>query len=38
MAHAETAHDADKYYIPHGSKWPAWALALFTTMLGRRSC
>jgi len=27
--------DAGKYYIPHGSKWPAvGAIALFTTMLG----
>src|SRR5688572_21865275 len=35
MAHAQTVHDAAKYYIPHGSKWPAiGAMALFTTMLG----
>ncbi len=35
MAHAETVPQADKYYIPHGSKWPAvGAVALFTTMLG----
>ncbi len=35
MAHAQTAAVADKYYIPHGSKWPAvGALAFFTTMLG----
>ena len=35
MAHAQTAHDAGKYYIPHGSKWPAvGAAALFITMLG----
>jgi cytochrome c oxidase subunit III len=35
MAHAETIPQADKYYIPHGSKWPAvGAMALFTTMLG----
>jgi cytochrome c oxidase subunit III len=35
MAQAHTAHDAGKYYIPHGSKWPAvGAIALFTTMLG----
>jgi cytochrome c oxidase subunit III len=35
MAHAHTAEDADRYYIPHGSKWPAiGAVALFTTMLG----
>jgi hypothetical protein len=23
MAQAHTAHGADKYYIPHGSKWPS---------------
>ena len=35
MAHAAHAHDPDKYYIPHGSKWPAvGAAALFITMLG----
>src|SRR5690348_10482444 len=37
MADAHTAHaaDADKYYIPHGSKWPIiGSVALFTTMLG----
>jgi cytochrome c oxidase subunit 3 len=35
MAHVETTADADKYYIPHGSKWPAvGAAAFFTTMLG----
>ena len=35
MAHAQTAEVADKYYIPHGSKWPAvGAAAFFTTMLG----
>src|SRR5262245_41316660 len=35
MAQAHTTHDADRYYIPHGSKWPAvGAAALFTTMLG----
>ena len=35
MAQAQTVHDAAKYYIPHGSKWPAiGAVALFTTMLG----
>jgi len=35
MAHAHAAQDAGKYYIPHGSKWPAiGAVALFTTMLG----
>jgi cytochrome c oxidase subunit III len=36
MAHAaHTAHDAGKYYIPHGSKWPiVGSLSLFTMMLG----
>ena len=35
MAQAHTAHGAGKYYIPHGSKWPAvGAAALFVTMLG----
>jgi cytochrome c oxidase subunit 3 len=35
MAQAHSAHGTDKYYIPHGSKWPAvGAAALFTTMLG----
>jgi cytochrome c oxidase subunit 3 len=35
MAHATTAHDPDKYYIPHGSKWPIiGSVALFVTMLG----
>jgi cytochrome c oxidase subunit 3 len=35
MAQAHAAHDGDKYYIPHGSKWPiVGAAALFTTMLG----
>ena len=35
MAQAHTAHGGDKYYIPHGSKWPiVGSLALFTTMLG----
>ena len=35
MAQAHTAHGGDKYYIPHGSKWPiVGAVALFTTMLG----
>jgi cytochrome c oxidase subunit 3 len=35
MAHAHSTHDAGKYYIPHGSKWPiVGSLALFTTMLG----
>ena len=40
MADAHTAHapDADKYYIPHGSKWPIiGSVALFTTMLGAAS-
>jgi cytochrome c oxidase subunit 3 len=35
MAHAHTAHDTGKYYIPHGSKWPiVGAVSLFTMMLG----
>ena len=35
MAQAHTAHGAGKYYIPHGSTWPAvGAAALFVTMLG----
>ena len=35
MAQAHSAHGAGKYYIPHGSKWPAvGAAALFITMLG----
>jgi cytochrome c oxidase subunit 3 len=35
MAHADTAHDAGKYYIPHGSKWPiVGSVSLFTLMLG----
>src|SRR5215471_229896 len=35
MAHATTVHDPDKYYIPHGSKWPIiGSVALFVTMLG----
>ncbi|PKM02305.1 MAG: cytochrome c oxidase subunit 3 [Gammaproteobacteria bacterium HGW-Gammaproteobacteria-6] len=32
MAHT---HDANAYYVPHGSKWPAvGTIGLFTTMLG----
>ena len=35
MAQANAAHGGDKYYIPHGSKWPiVGSVALFTTMLG----
>ena len=39
MAHAAHAapgaHDAGKYYIPHGSKWPiVGSVSLFTMMLG----
>jgi cytochrome c oxidase subunit 3 len=35
MAHAQAAHGGDKYYIPHGSKWPViGAVSLFTTMAG----
>ena len=33
MAHAH--HDADIYYVPHGSRWPVFAsVALFATMVG----
>jgi cytochrome c oxidase subunit 3 len=35
MASTHAAHDAGKYYIPHGSKWPiVGSLSLFTTMIG----
>jgi cytochrome c oxidase subunit 3 len=35
MAQAQAAHGSDKYYIPHGSKWPAiGAVTLFVTMFG----
>jgi cytochrome c oxidase subunit 3 len=35
MAQAHAAHGSDKYYIPHGSKWPAvGAVTLFVTMFG----
>ncbi|MFN7752111.1 MAG: cytochrome c oxidase subunit 3, partial [Pseudomonadota bacterium] len=35
MAQAHAAHGGDKYYIPHGSRWPiVGSVALFTTMLG----
>ena len=35
MAQAHAAHGSDKYYVPHGCKWPAiGAVTLFTTMLG----
>jgi cytochrome c oxidase subunit 3 len=35
MAHAHTAHDAGKYYIPHGSNWPIiGAVSLFVMMGG----
>ena len=38
MAQAHTAHDAAKYYIPHGSKWPIiGSVSLFVTMLGAAS-
>ena len=34
-AHAPTAHDADKYYIPHESPWPIYgSVTLFTMMIG----
>lgn len=35
MAHAHTAPDTGKYYIPHGSKWPiVGSVSLFITMFG----
>lgn len=35
MAHAHTAPDSGKYYIPHGSKWPiVGSVSLFITMFG----
>jgi len=35
MVHAQPAHDAGKYYLPHGSKWPiVGSISLFITMLG----
>jgi cytochrome c oxidase subunit III len=35
MAHHESSHDANLYYVPHGSPWPILAtFGLFTTMLG----
>ena len=38
MAHAPAAHGGDKYYIPHGSHWPAFgSISLFTTMIGAAS-
>ena len=34
MAHAH-AHEADKYYVPHGSPWPIYgSVTLFTLMMG----
>jgi cytochrome c oxidase subunit 3 len=35
MATTHAAHDAGKYYIPHGSKWPiVGSVSLFITMFG----
>ncbi|HVN42821.1 MAG TPA: cytochrome c oxidase subunit 3 [Steroidobacteraceae bacterium] len=35
MVHAQSAHGAGKYYVPHGSKWPiVGSISLFITMLG----
>ena len=35
MAHAHDTPHPDRYYVPHGSRWPVIAsVALFTTMLG----
>jgi cytochrome c oxidase subunit III len=35
MAHAESAHDSSKYYIPHDSPWPiVGSISLFTIMFG----
>ncbi|MES2858754.1 MAG: cytochrome c oxidase subunit 3 [Pseudomonadota bacterium] len=37
-AHADTHHDANVYFVPHGSRWPVFAsVALFITMLGLAS-
>jgi len=34
-AHAPTAHDAGKYYIPHESPWPIYgSVTLFTMLIG----
>ena len=34
-AHADTHHDQDVYFVPHGSRWPVFAsVALFVTMIG----
>ena len=34
-AHADTHHDANVYFVPHGSRWPVFAsVALFITMVG----
>ena len=38
MAQAHESHDANVYYVPHGSRWPVIAsVALFITMLGLAS-
>ena len=35
QAHDTHAHDANVYYVPHGSRWPVFAsVALFATMVG----
>ena len=32
---AHAPHDANAYYVPHGSRWPVFAsVALFVTMVG----
>ena len=32
---AQAHHDADIYYVPHGSRWPVIAsVALFVAMIG----
>ncbi|WP_242108812.1 cytochrome c oxidase subunit 3 [Luteimonas aquatica] len=38
MAQAHAHHDANIYYVPHGSRWPVFAsVALFITMFGLAS-
>ena len=35
QAHDSHTHDANVYYVPHGSRWPVFAsVALFATMVG----
>jgi len=38
MAQAHAPHDANAYYVPHGSRWPVFAsVALFAAMFGLAS-